>query len=235
MMNEKVKITFDEDNKVRVLDPEHFKQTAELAEQCSTFVESALPPRPSRVRRASPLTTRPSPAGAEIREFNEGAQGLIGILEAQAERIEKVKAKVRAARLSALCHARMSLRLGSRPVLEARTRALIGIFAGTRRVQAIGQRNRLEAEPVARRRKQYQLQQQIHERLAELDRCADAPRGCEGRSQGRQRRRGRLLGGISHCVTSPLPPRRLTRQYESLEKVEKQQAALIEKLGLNEV
>lgn len=47
MMNEKVKITFDEDNKVRVLDPEHFKQTAELADQCTAFVESASqrPPR----------------------------------------------------------------------------------------------------------------------------------------------------------------------------------------------
>ena len=35
-----VQISFDDLNRIRILDPEHFKQTEGLAEECQTFNES---------------------------------------------------------------------------------------------------------------------------------------------------------------------------------------------------
>ena len=42
-MEEEVPIFFDDESRIRVLDPEKFKHTEELAEQCTAFVESKLP------------------------------------------------------------------------------------------------------------------------------------------------------------------------------------------------
>jgi hypothetical protein len=38
-MDEKVKITFDKEYKIRVLDPIKFEKGEELEKECSTFVE----------------------------------------------------------------------------------------------------------------------------------------------------------------------------------------------------
>lgn len=42
-MEEEIPIYFDDESRIRMLDPEKFKHTEELAEQCTAFVESACP------------------------------------------------------------------------------------------------------------------------------------------------------------------------------------------------
>lgn len=83
--------------------------------------------------------------------------------------------------------------------------------------QAIGQRNRLEAEEANCERQTRQLRQMIHERRSKLERSVpDGDPSLLARSYA-----GR--------------PRRLDREQEALEKVEAQQEALLKKLANNEL
>jgi hypothetical protein len=94
-MESKPSVSFDSEGKVRVLEPEKFKQTEELQTQCREFVSSMyilfriLTPSGTLLCYVSPgLTT-------EISEFNEGVSTVLEVLNAQAEQIERAKLKVR--------------------------------------------------------------------------------------------------------------------------------------------
>jgi intraflagellar transport protein 20 len=67
---ENVQISFDEEFKLRVLDADKFKQTEELEKECTGFV-------------------------TKIQEFNDTVHTLVGIMDTQAQKIEKWKLKVR--------------------------------------------------------------------------------------------------------------------------------------------
>lgn len=67
-MDQKVRICFDEDYKVRVLDPIKFKHAIELEKECSNFVE-------------------------KITGFNEKINSLVEVLEIHASRIGERKLK----------------------------------------------------------------------------------------------------------------------------------------------
>lgn len=68
-MDEKIKITFDKEYKVRVLDPAKFEKGEELEKECSTFVE-------------------------KISTFNDKVNSLVDILETHANRIDSQKLRV---------------------------------------------------------------------------------------------------------------------------------------------
>eukprot|EP01138_Halocafeteria_seosinensis_P008729 gb/GECG01008922.1/.p1 GENE.gb/GECG01008922.1/~~gb/GECG01008922.1/.p1 ORF type:complete len:130 (+),score=29.89 gb/GECG01008922.1/:1-390(+) len=72
-MENKPSISFDSEGKVRVLEPEKFKQTEELQTQCREFV-------------------------SKISEFSEGVSTVLEVLNAQAEQIERAKLKAVGAR-----------------------------------------------------------------------------------------------------------------------------------------
>ena len=63
-----VPIHFDDESRIRVLDPEKFRHTEELAEQCTGFVE-------------------------KIESFSGTVHVLVEVLDAQAKRIELAKLK----------------------------------------------------------------------------------------------------------------------------------------------
>ena len=68
-MNEKVKIFFDKDYKIRAFDPTRFEKCEELEKECGQFVD-------------------------KISTFHEKVQTLSQILEIHANRIDKQKLKV---------------------------------------------------------------------------------------------------------------------------------------------
>jgi len=53
-----VQISFDDLNRIRILDPEHFKQTEGLADECTQFNDSQ-----SRRRRAGAMAARTEQLG----------------------------------------------------------------------------------------------------------------------------------------------------------------------------
>lgn len=63
-----VNVTFDEDCNIRILEEEKFRKSQQLQEECKTF------------------TTK-------IQDFTTTVQGILQVLEEQAERIEKAKLK----------------------------------------------------------------------------------------------------------------------------------------------
>jgi len=63
-----VPIHFDEESRIRVLDPEKFRHTEELAEQCTAFVD-------------------------KIESFSGTVHLLVEVLDAHAKRIEHAKLK----------------------------------------------------------------------------------------------------------------------------------------------
>ena len=65
---DKINICFDDDAKIRVLDPEQFKQTKELEDECTAFV-------------------------SKLGNFNETVQHLVEMLDTSAARIETMKLK----------------------------------------------------------------------------------------------------------------------------------------------
>lgn len=92
------------------------------------------------------------------------------------------------------------------------------------KLRAIGARNLAEAEPENRDRRKKEIRALVAEKRAALDRCVC----CCFRS----------IAVPSYlpdcCVRVARPSHSLRRQYESLEKVEAEQRALIEKLSNNE-
>mmetsp|Transcript_70861 Transcript_70861/g.142661 ORF Transcript_70861/g.142661 Transcript_70861/m.142661 type:complete len:133 (+) Transcript_70861:67-465(+) len=66
--DKEVPIHFDDESRIRVLDPEKFKHTEELAEQCTAFVD-------------------------KIESFSGTVHVLVDVLDAQAKRIEHAKLK----------------------------------------------------------------------------------------------------------------------------------------------
>lgn len=65
----KVKICFDKEYKVRVLDPAKFNRSEELEKECGNFVE-------------------------KITSFNEKVNGLVDVLDVHANRIDAQKLRV---------------------------------------------------------------------------------------------------------------------------------------------
>jgi hypothetical protein len=68
-MDDKIKVSFDKEYKVRVLDAAKFQKAEELEKECSTFVE-------------------------KISTFNERVNTLVDILDAHASRIDSQKLRV---------------------------------------------------------------------------------------------------------------------------------------------
>lgn len=66
----KIQIYFDKEYKIRVLDPVKFEKSEQLESECGTFVE-------------------------KIGQFNEKIKSLVEVLEANAERIDSQKMRVR--------------------------------------------------------------------------------------------------------------------------------------------
>mmetsp|Transcript_48242 Transcript_48242/g.98544 ORF Transcript_48242/g.98544 Transcript_48242/m.98544 type:complete len:128 (-) Transcript_48242:169-552(-) len=75
-MDDKVKITFDKEYKIRVLDPAKFDKGEELEKECSTFVE-------------------------KISTFNDKVNTLVDILDVHANRIDAQKLRAIGLRISA--------------------------------------------------------------------------------------------------------------------------------------
>ncbi len=69
-MDEKVKITFDNEYRIRVLDPTKFDKGQQLQQECSAFV-------------------------GKITSFSEKVNNLVEVLELHASRIDAQKLKVR--------------------------------------------------------------------------------------------------------------------------------------------
>jgi intraflagellar transport protein 20 len=128
-MEDNVSISFDEENKIRTLPTDKYRETELMVSQCKDFVE-------------------------KMGLFKNTVQGLVDVLTAQAQQIEKEK------------------------------------------LRAIGQRLQVEMEADNRRKRQHELEMLIREKTAEIE--------------------------------------RLNFQYNSLERVEKEQRILIEKLNNNE-
>lgn len=68
-MDERIKISFDNEYKIRVLDPVKFQKGEELEKECSSFV-------------------------TKISTFNEKVNELVKVLEEHAERIDSQKLRV---------------------------------------------------------------------------------------------------------------------------------------------
>lgn len=68
-MDDKVKISFDKEYKLRVLDPAKFEKSEKLEKECNTFVE-------------------------KISNFNEKVNSLVDILDSHANRIDAQKLRV---------------------------------------------------------------------------------------------------------------------------------------------
>ena len=105
-VKKRVQISFDDLNRIRILEADDFKQTEELADQCHSFVEKTS-------------------------EFITTVDSLVNVLQTQSTKIENEK------------------------------------------MLAIGQRNRIDTEVETRRRRQAELQYEISQRKAELQRAAD--------------------------------------------------------------
>mmetsp|Transcript_18331 Transcript_18331/g.25137 ORF Transcript_18331/g.25137 Transcript_18331/m.25137 type:complete len:128 (+) Transcript_18331:931-1314(+) len=75
-MEEKVKVCFDKDYKIRVLDPVKFQRGEELEKECTNFVE-------------------------KISTFNEKVNSLVEILESHANRIDSRKLRAIGLRIAA--------------------------------------------------------------------------------------------------------------------------------------
>lgn len=69
-MDDKVKISFDNEYKIRVLDPKKFARSEELEKECSQFVE-------------------------KISSFSDKISSLVEVLESHATRIDSQKLRVR--------------------------------------------------------------------------------------------------------------------------------------------
>ena len=68
-MDDKVRITFDQEYKLRVLDPSKFEKAEKLEKECSSFVE-------------------------KISSFNEKVTSLVEVLDCNANRIDAQKLRV---------------------------------------------------------------------------------------------------------------------------------------------
>jgi intraflagellar transport protein 20 len=68
-MDDKVRITFDQEYKLRVLDPSKFEKAEKLEKECSSFVE-------------------------KISSFNEKVTSLVEVLDCHANRIDAQKLRV---------------------------------------------------------------------------------------------------------------------------------------------
>lgn len=75
-MDDKAKICFDKDYKLRVLDPAKFEKGEELEKECTTFVD-------------------------KISSFNEKVNSLVDVLESHANRIDAQKMKAIGLRIAA--------------------------------------------------------------------------------------------------------------------------------------
>lgn len=69
-MDEKIKLTFDEDSKVRALDPAKFSKADELQKECMVFSE-------------------------KINTFQEKTNTLVQVLEGHAKKIDNQKLRVK--------------------------------------------------------------------------------------------------------------------------------------------
>ena len=86
-----VAISFDDEFKVRVLDADKFKQTQELEQECTQFVNSKWELH-WILLRDSLFASIP----LEIQDFNSTVRNLVEILDVQAKKIEVEKLKVAA-------------------------------------------------------------------------------------------------------------------------------------------
>jgi intraflagellar transport protein 20 len=68
-MDDKIKVTFDNEYKIRVLEPTKFQKGEELEKECSSFV-------------------------TKISSFSEKVTDLVSVLEEHAERIDSQKLRV---------------------------------------------------------------------------------------------------------------------------------------------
>ena len=83
-----VNITFDENNQIRVLSSEKYRETENLKSECIDFLKS-------KSKESSNLTY---PFFIEIMSFNEMVTTLTDVLEQQAQKIEDAKLKAIGAR-----------------------------------------------------------------------------------------------------------------------------------------
>ena len=90
-MDDKPKISFDKEYKIRILDPAKAEHAEELNTECSGFVESMAPYRhtlyPHTLTRLFILIS-------EIADFNGKINGLVEVLEQHAKRIDDQKLRV---------------------------------------------------------------------------------------------------------------------------------------------
>lgn len=89
-----MKICFDKDYKVRVLDPVKFEHAVGLEKESSVFVDSKFYYRISR-HQTKPLLFISLHLHVEISEFNDKVSSLVTVLETHAVRIDERKLKVR--------------------------------------------------------------------------------------------------------------------------------------------
>ncbi len=99
MDQNKIPISFDEDNRIRILESEHFRKTENLAEESTNFVQSTRALGCSFDRHVSLAEfINVSPLAvtvAEIGQFEKTADSLVDILSVQAGKIERQKLMVR--------------------------------------------------------------------------------------------------------------------------------------------
>lgn len=100
MDQNKIPISFDEDNRIRILESEHFRKTENLAEESTNFVQSTRALARCSFGRQFPFLELTkcftlSVAAAEIGQFEKTADSLVGILSVQAGKIERQKLMVR--------------------------------------------------------------------------------------------------------------------------------------------
>ena len=100
MDQNKIPISFDEDNRIRILESEHFRKTENLAEESTNFVQSTRTLTCCSFGRHFSLAEfiNVSPLAvtvAEIGQFEKTADSLVDILSVQAGKIERQKLMVR--------------------------------------------------------------------------------------------------------------------------------------------
>lgn len=81
-MNDKISITFDEENRIRVLESDKFQDTEAMKNESMEFIKSKIFP--------SALFKSPK----EIISFDETVSSLVETLENQARKVEQEKLRV---------------------------------------------------------------------------------------------------------------------------------------------
>ena len=88
-MDDKVRICFDKEYKIRALQPDKFGHAEELEKECSNFVESTF-----KLFSAFKFIPIISFFRVEITSFSEKVSGLVEVLDLHAKRIDEQKLRV---------------------------------------------------------------------------------------------------------------------------------------------